>query len=149
MCFINECDWYAETVIDEERPAEKPLKCYECHRAVPTGETMRHVDMWESETCKHNPSHDDYEGPEMDSEECPEGCEHDFGESFSCSICQECAKLLKAIEASEIEEGCHALTPARNEVVCGRPFEGMVLVKYVDGAEEVLTFDVSQLERID
>lgn len=107
MCFINDYDWYASVATDEETTADKSTKCFECHRAIPAGETFRHIDQQEHEVCTQDPESDYYEGEETDQIGCkcePGKC--DFGETFSCDICTECTKLLKAIEASEIEEGC-------------------------------------------
>lgn len=123
MCFTADYDWYAEQASDEETTADTSMKCFECGRVIPSGETFRRIEQQEHEICIHDPDNDHYEGPETEQEGCD--CEEgacDFGESFDCDICTECAKLLKAIEASEIEEGC---SPSESQPAFGGLYDAM------------------------
>jgi hypothetical protein len=107
MCFYDDGDWTAQVVEDEILVVTAPVKCDECRRPIKPGEWRRHVFMQEHEVCRHNPAHDDYDGPETDSEDCPEGCEHDFGETFDYDRCQSCDQLIEAIHRHELAVGCH------------------------------------------
>lgn len=104
MCFYNDdYDWVATVNEVTDKAAEQETRCYECGAVICIGETARFVHQQESEECEcdwcqfgqHDP---DWEGSKE--------CEHDLGESLDCVICPACIKLLKAIEAHEIAEGC-------------------------------------------
>ncbi len=105
MCFYDDADWEANFVDDTTAPAEKPVKCNECRRVIPIGEPVRHIYMQECEVCRHNPKHDDYDGLETE-DDCPEGCEHDYGETYDYDRCQTCDQLIEAIHQHELAEGC-------------------------------------------
>lgn len=99
MCFDNgNCDWYAaiQNVTDG---TGKTSRCYECGNAIADGEWRRSVFQQEHEECQRC----EWEELEDDDEPC---VDHDYGETFSCDICEPCLKLLKAIEAVEADEGC-------------------------------------------
>jgi hypothetical protein len=99
MCFNNDYDWYADVWDVTDGENDVPAKCIECGLAIASGEWRRHVYLQEDEEC--------YRCEQGDLKEGDEPCEvHDYGEIFECSICETCCKILKAIEAVEIDEGC-------------------------------------------
>lgn len=104
MCFDNESDWYARVNEVTESVATREVWCYECGRHIQPGEALRHVHQQEYEFCEcdfcrnqHCPD-EDYDGPAE--------CQDDLGQEFDCELCMDCCKLLKAIEAQEVAEGC-------------------------------------------
>jgi len=107
MCFDNsDYDWFAQVVTDEVSKAEKPERCQECRREIAQGEYVRSIFMQEHDQCVYDPTSDDYDGPETEKEGCPDDCDHDYGETFECSICETCDQLLKAIKQHELDERC-------------------------------------------
>lgn len=97
MCFYeDDCDWTASVSTDEVLTADKPVKCDECQRVIPAGDSVRHIWMQEHEVCRNDP----------DSVGCPEGCDHDFGETENYDRCQACDQLTEAIHQHELAEGC-------------------------------------------
>jgi hypothetical protein len=106
MCFYHDYAWTASETADEVGTAKVPTPCDECREMIPVGGWVRHIWMQEEEVCRHNPQHDDYDGPETDSYDCPPGCTHDFGETYDYDRCQLCDRLIEAIHAHEIKEGC-------------------------------------------
>lgn len=109
MCFTNDYDWTAEVFEETERAAEKETRCGECRRKFPPGTVMRHLWMQEHEECSRC-SDAECDCPKDADGDCAEcKCEEpSLGEEFEYDVCPECDKLLKAVEAAEKEEGCHA-----------------------------------------
>lgn len=107
MCFTDDCDWYASIVEDEILTASKPTQCNECHEMIQEGGWLRHIFMQEHEECIHDPTSEnyDFEG-EHEGEGCPEGCEHDYGETCDYDRCETCDQLIEAIHQHELVEGC-------------------------------------------
>lgn len=97
MCFINEGDWTARVVEqDDNAVSNTEIKCGECRRAIPAG--VPHISIYLQE---HN--EDDWD--DWDDDGNP--LNFDPGETFETNRCADCEKLLKAVEASEMEAGCH------------------------------------------
>lgn len=96
MCFYEnlDCDWTPE-VFDEDKSKvdTKPVKCWECHREIPAGETHTWFYGQEYEMC-------------VLCEENDPDCQHNFGDSYEYFCCQTCQKIIDAIAAVEKDEGC-------------------------------------------
>ncbi len=104
MCFENEGEWCARIDTKEEKPVESPCWCLECNQDIPIGIIALHVFQQEEEecqcdACQYRDGDEDWSIPAV-------GCTKDFGQTFEGVVCQDCCKLLKAIRALEIEEGC-------------------------------------------
>lgn len=104
MCFENEGDWYVGLQYDETKLCESKCRCIECRRVIEVGESTREIYQQEHESCqcefclnKEDPD-PDYDGPSE--------CRNEIGETFFCHICPECCKILEAIKAFEVAEGC-------------------------------------------
>lgn len=106
MCFYNDCDWFASVVTNTVTVAAKPTRCYECGEIIPEGAWVRHIYQQEHEVCQNNLCNPWHDGPETVSEDCPPGCEHDFGQTYGYYRCQVCDQLIEAIHSHEIKEGC-------------------------------------------
>lgn len=104
MCFIHEGDWVARVYEESVVKLQKPVKCLECFRYIPAGVEFTHIEMREYEDCRRceDECSDWYE---ENHPECRAG-QHDYGEECEHRICDECQKLLAAIEAVETDEGC-------------------------------------------
>lgn len=138
MCFYNDdYDWYASVTTDETSPATKPTKCDECRRVIPIGEPVRHIWMQQHEYCIHHPDYDDYEGDDSDGTDCPEGCEHDYGETYDYDCCETCTQLVEAIHKSEIESGCRDAESRPNLTELYDAFAEGEGSKYLAKAEEL------------
>lgn len=111
MCFYNDYDWRAEVCEKSERSSEEDCHCDECHQAIPAGVRHTYIYMAQHET----PRDWNDEGLEY-GEDLPEDdpSRFDPGEEFDYRCCSRCWKVLEAIEAAELEEGCpkHAARPA-------------------------------------
>jgi hypothetical protein len=120
MCFDNDSDWTASIVERKTTLAKKPTKCRECNRVIQVGDLLHHVYQQEHEVCRYDPESDDYIGEDenADKEGCPEGCKHDFGETYDYDCCEVCSQLIEAIHQHELEEGCH-------ESESRPPYEGL------------------------
>jgi hypothetical protein len=123
MCFTFDPEWFASIVeVDDSAASDKPARCGECCRMIPAGEPHRHVFQQENEDCGEG----DAEG-------------FDPGETFDYDCCGECVKLLRAVEASELEAGCHkneAVPPYEmlfehvHESGCGKRYAGRALAMF-------------------
>ena len=112
ICFYSgDCDWMADVTEEETYPSDGKTKCMECWRVIPEGQDVHHTYFQEHEEC-HACYDGECECPARDDGDkvCVDGdckCEHpSFGETSTYDRCQDCDKFLKAIEASEIDEGC-------------------------------------------
>lgn len=110
MCFYDDdYEWYAE--VHDTTTGTSPLasRCYECHRRIEPHQWLTHIFQQEREAC----SRCDECGDDYDPDQDPATCEHDYGETFECDICESCIKLREAIERVEEEEDCppHARQP--------------------------------------
>lgn len=107
MCFTNECDWTAEVSNERSEPAEKIVRCDECHRDIQIGATVHHIGQQEYELC-HACEFGECKcagNTDEDGHECT--CEEpEYGETFHYDRCDDCDRFLKAVEAAEIEAGC-------------------------------------------
>lgn len=93
MCFYNDYNWYASVTEETNIPATEPFRCDECGRTMPAGSTRRYVYQQEHETC--------YDCDDEDPDH-----QHNYGETNEYTSCDECRKMLAAIEIAEIEDGC-------------------------------------------
>jgi hypothetical protein len=119
MCFYNDyCDWTASVTCEDTGPATEPTRCDECGMLIAVGEPVRHVFQQEHELCIHHPESDYYEGDDEDGTDCPEGCEHEYGQTYEYDCCEVCTQLIEAIHAHEIESGCreHESRPAYTQL---------------------------------
>lgn len=109
MCFYHDdYHWIASVYEDSAQVAEKDCRCFECYRMIQAGEMRRKIFQQEEECCRIC----------YDEDSDKETCDHDYGETFSCSICRECGLMLEAIYDLERIEGCpeHARQPAYGEL---------------------------------
>jgi hypothetical protein len=98
------------------RVCETLHKCFECRQAILVGDTARYIYQQEIESCECDFCiNQDDPDPEYDG---PKECQEELGETFSCYVCSECSKILQAIKAVEIAEGCpsHAQQPMFGEL---------------------------------
>lgn len=107
MCFYHESAWYAELVETESCQSNGSVMCEECHRIIPEGEGYTHTYIQEHEECQrcYNGECACVDDGDCECEECR--CdEPEYGESYEYDTCTLCQKVLKAIEAVEIANGC-------------------------------------------
>jgi len=111
MCFVNDYDYSVAVQNDFTYTAEKPVRCDECHRMIPIGEKVFHIDQQEYDECKACLDGDcecprDADGcPTCDASDCQ--CEEpNFGETFSYDCCKDCRKFRQAIRSAETKAGC-------------------------------------------
>lgn len=131
MCFYDDgdYDWIATVSEESERLANRPMTCNECGGNILTGAPMREIYQQEHEACQicedaNSDTFIDDQDEDLDAEEQAaikrqlESHACDFGETFLYRRCEACDKLIKAIEAREIAEGCppHARKPALMEL---------------------------------
>lgn len=103
MCFYSDdYDWVAMVNEISDKPAERQTTCYECGADIHVGDIARFVHQQESQECQCEWC----QFGRLDPDWGGGVCEQNYGESFDCVVCGECIKLLKAIEAYEIAEGC-------------------------------------------
>lgn len=118
MCFYNDYDWYADTVVETCcRCPVVECTCYECGEPIGLGDWCYGVYQEEHECCAVcEDTHDEF--GRYDPEQDPETCEHDYGETYGYVRCVTCSKLLHAIEEQETDEGCPPLVrqPALEEL---------------------------------
>lgn len=140
MCFTNDrdCEWYAETVEEDDLVAEASTWCDECYAHIAVGETYHRIFMEEGDDERLDEFLDDdldeIFGPWPDGE----GPEERRSQTYE--RCANCSKLLKAIEAHEIAEGCpaHARQPdlyaLRDEMIEGdsEPYLERALAMFPD-----------------
>lgn len=103
MCFLNECDWYATVVERTQKAAEKQVTCDECCRKIAVGGLVHRIHMQECEYCKAC-ENGFCDCPE---EECCKCEDPNLGETFDYRCCDDCHRFLEAVEAAEVEAGCH------------------------------------------
>lgn len=123
MCFYSDPDWYASLCTDEIKPLEgKPRKCYECSAPIAVGQLCRQVYMQQN--------HPD----EWEDGDHEEGEEFRTGETFSCTICEPCTRLLECIQEIETEAGCqdHESQPMFGELSEAMHHEPEMAWKYAD-----------------
>lgn len=105
MCFYNgDCDLTYSVCEEDVSTAAEPFRCQECHRHLPTGAVRHDLYLQEHEECR---------ACDEDECSCAEGkcCQcstPSIGKSEDFVRCGECDKFLKAVQASEEEEGCAA-----------------------------------------
>jgi hypothetical protein len=104
MCFTHDYDWRAEVEEDTVTKADRPTICDECRKIIHIGSWLRHVRQQEYEQCQRCEDGDscDYE---ENHPECAGG-DHEHGETFDWDCCEACDKVLRAIKAAELEDGC-------------------------------------------
>lgn len=109
MCFYNDdYDWYAEVQIVSEWSFGLPTACIECGTKIGYGDWRRHLFQQQHEACMV-----------CEWGEADEPCDlHNYGERYECDTCADCAKILKAVEAEEIDANCppHARQPMVGEL---------------------------------
>ena len=106
MCFTDDQDyeWTASTWEESPGPATKACHCDECGAPIAIGDWCHNIHAEEHDCCqKCEDEWSDSYVPE-DKREGP--CEHDYGETMDYVRCEACDKVIRAIEAVEIEEGC-------------------------------------------
>lgn len=84
---------------DETEGPGPATVCFECGAEIAAGAWRRHVEQQEEEECRRC----EWEQLEPGGPPC---VEHDYGETFSCDLCEGCHKLLQAIAAAEADAGC-------------------------------------------
>lgn len=107
MCFLSECDWYAEEQEEYGLTHAGPWRCDECGRTFPAGVWFTHIFLGEHEHCQ-TCSEGDCKCPRGSDGYCG-GCEcpdPDLGESFDYDRCRECSLFLEGVEAAELAAGC-------------------------------------------
>lgn len=104
MCFVHEGDWVARSYEEVAQKSDKPVKCLECFQFIPPGVEFTHIEMREYEECRRCQD-ENSERYEHCHPECIEGV-HDYGEECSHRICDQCQKLLGAIQYVEVDDGC-------------------------------------------
>jgi hypothetical protein len=104
MCFTHDYDWCAEVCDETTGAAEKATVCDECHKPIPAGVWVRSVYQQQHEQCQRCEDEDSRDFEE-DHPDCA-GDEHEYGETFDWDCCEACDKVLRAIKAAELEEGC-------------------------------------------
>jgi hypothetical protein len=115
MCFIHDdYDWIAQVMDEGDAPAEKDLRCAECHAAIPAG-TVRHwVYLQQHEECDRCFGDRDEDCPCPAPKDRWGGCEEckceepDFGEHFDYDRCTNCERFLRAVQEAEEEAGCRS-----------------------------------------
>lgn len=104
MCFYHEdYDWSASVVDHVKGEAEGDAVCAECHRPIRDGEWRHTVEMQQHEECQLClDGHPDDDGviPDPGPHKC------DYGETYSYVRCLGCERILEAIKAVEVREGC-------------------------------------------
>ena len=128
MCFCNNYDWRANVNETTFAQSDKPSRCYECGRDILAGEWRQEVFQQEHEQCQicEDSFSDLFIDLDLDDDEewrqklMAELAEHkhDYGETFSCTICRECCLLLESIYDREAKEGCpeHSRQPMFGEL---------------------------------
>ena len=103
MCFYPDYEWIAEVHSASYCRLGEQANCLECGRVIDGGEWRKVIEQQEYEECRvcEDEWSDDYD-ESIDTE----ACEHDYGETFSGTICRECLLLLAAIYDLEEKEGC-------------------------------------------
>lgn len=116
MCFdTSNYDWTASLSIESTGTSIKPTRCHECGKRIGMYEWRRHIYQQEYEECQRC----EWEELGPDDEPC---VTHDYGEVASYNRCEDCDKIIRAIEAFELREGCPAhesrplLTELRDEL---------------------------------
>jgi len=107
MCFNDDYDWTANVVQEADTLAAAPAKCDECSAKIGVGDWVHTIHMEESEWCM------DCENGDCDCAcvgECCQCATPNLGETFDYIRCESCDKFLRAVEATEIEEGCNKYT---------------------------------------
>ena len=114
MCFNTESDWTAEIYEVTDGANNEACRCDECGRHISRLDWCRKIYGQEREICEHCDRKIDDE-PTVD--DCEDGC--NFGESWNYVCCEPCSKVLEAIKAVELENGCdlRESQPALNELV--------------------------------
>lgn len=106
MCFVHDYDWRAELVERGSHATESGTSCHECYARIGPGETIHTLWMQEHEECQACENGDCACLKNHDDAGCQ--CEEPVhGESFDWQCCDNCYKFLQAVEAVEVEAGCH------------------------------------------
>ena len=111
MCFYNDdCDWIAQVYEESASVVTESGQCQECGRIMLVGATMHNVWIQQYEACRRcDPNEraewdDDFAGGPL--EQCSDG-QHDYGETFDYSRCDDCDLFLQAVQEAEEDAGCH------------------------------------------
>ena len=134
MCFYHgDYDWIARVYEESTVKLQQPVKCLECFRPIPAGVAFTHIEMREHEECQRCQD-ECSEGYEDCHPACAEGV-HDFGEEYEHRTCDECQKLIAAIQAVETDEGCvgNETRPALGELREAM-WESNSAIAYIDRA---------------
>jgi hypothetical protein len=107
VCFFHDYDWYAELCEETEGPAPAPARCGECRRPIAAGQWRHRVYQQQYEECRAC-GNGDCECPGADGTgECCRCPVPSFGETAEYDRCESCDKVLRAVEAVELADGCH------------------------------------------
>lgn len=144
MCFYNEDgDWSVSVETEEQRTADKLLKCCECGEPIEPGQEYHYRFQQEHESC-HRCEEGDCECIDWEEEadywhDCK--CEKpDYGESWSGNTCMNCRRFLEGVEAHEKAEGCR---PYESRPLPGNMIEQMEgfdddqIKEYFEAAEKL------------
>jgi len=115
MCFYNDdYDWIAEVNDVRHERSDQKSRCIDCCRTIQSGEWRQTIDQQEHEECQICSEWGDL----YDESVIKETCDHDYGETFHCSVCRECSLLREAIYDLEQIEGCpeYARQPPAGEL---------------------------------
>lgn len=104
MCFIDHSDWYADIYDRSSKPAERPVRCDECHELIGAGQLCHTVFMQQYECCLRCGR----AGPDSSDPEdrccCADG--PNYGEQYDYLSCDNCYRFLEAVESAELAAGC-------------------------------------------
>ena len=103
MCFYTEYSFFPEISETSAEIATAPIRCDECARMIVIGQKYTHVYMQEYEDEARDFRNDDDDEISGPWEECDGP---NAGETFDYDCCEDCSRLLQAIEAQEIVNGC-------------------------------------------
>jgi len=104
MCFVNDdYDWYAEESSRTTVTATSPHFCCECGFQIDIGEEYELLRLQQYEECRLC-----YDGEcSCLPDQCCQCPAPAFGETSEYVTCLNCTKFLRAVEAAEVESGCH------------------------------------------
>lgn len=105
MCFYHgDYDWVARFFKTEDRVSDGTVMCDECCQRICAGQLYEHTDQQEHEECRR--CEDSFSSRyEPGNEKCDRG-EHDYGETYQHHVCEQCQKMLTAVQRVEEDAGC-------------------------------------------